>query len=85
MGVIFTALYITQLPFFERYKAFSDPWPWKEDFAKWKSLMMQTALLISFNLLLLIPAIGFSQVMIGVPVNLDFGLDTVPTVPRFIA
>ena len=85
MGTIFSTLYFLQLPFFERYKAEAEPWPWQADWDKWRSLMIRTACLIGFNLLVLIPTIGFSQCFLGVPVNLDFRLHTVPSVGRFFA
>ena len=31
MGTIFTTLYLLKHPFFERYKAEPEPWPWEVD------------------------------------------------------
>jgi hypothetical protein len=39
MGIIFTTLNIIQHPFFEKYKAEPEPWPWVSDYKQWKELM----------------------------------------------
>lgn len=85
MGSFFTSLYLLELPFFERYKAEEDPWPWKEDRQKWWRLFLDTALLVGFNVLVLVPIIAFAQLMLGILVDLDFGKETVPTTGKFLS
>lgn len=39
-AVVYTSLYWFELPFFEQYKAFDEPWPWKADRKKWQELLI---------------------------------------------
>jgi sterol desaturase/sphingolipid hydroxylase (fatty acid hydroxylase superfamily) len=84
MGVIFTTIYWLKSPFFERYKAEPEPWPWEADPKQWQELLGQSIQVVCINLFLLVPTISFSQYYFGTPVRLDFGVDSFPTISTFI-
>jgi sterol desaturase/sphingolipid hydroxylase (fatty acid hydroxylase superfamily) len=51
------AIYRIELPFFERYKINSNPWPWYENKAEWKVLMAKSIKLTAFNALVTLPTL----------------------------
>lgn len=50
-------IYAIELPFFERYKVSSEPWPWQSDPKEWKELKRKSFLLVGFNSYLLSPVV----------------------------
>lgn len=57
--VVYTLLYYFEMPFFEQFKAFDEPWPWKADNKKWRKLLGESAALVGFNYFVMIPLLGF--------------------------
>ena len=79
----YATLNYLELPFFEQYKAFDDPWPWKADFEKWLKLFFESMKLVSFNNGVLIPIIAFMYYMQGQELPFDFSPQGVPTPIKF--
>lgn len=59
--LIFNSLYIfiyfLKMPFFERYKVSSDPWPWQEKKEEWNKLLSRTIKQILINHFVVIPLV----------------------------
>ena len=53
----FMIIYSLKLPFFEKYKVSSDPWPWEQDKEEWNQLVKRTIKLVLFNHFILIPLV----------------------------
>eukprot|EP00357_Protocruzia_adherens_P034525 CAMPEP_0115018730 /NCGR_PEP_ID=MMETSP0216-20121206/29010_1 /TAXON_ID=223996 /ORGANISM="Protocruzia adherens, Strain Boccale" /LENGTH=328 /DNA_ID=CAMNT_0002390041 /DNA_START=120 /DNA_END=1106 /DNA_ORIENTATION=+ len=41
-AITFVIIYKMELPFFERYKTNDNPWPWNEDYEKWRAMLRKT-------------------------------------------
>ena len=52
-------IYHIELPFFERYKISSDPWPWVENKDEWMKLLRKSIALVGFNNLVSLPLTVF--------------------------
>jgi sterol desaturase/sphingolipid hydroxylase (fatty acid hydroxylase superfamily) len=52
-------IYHAELPFFERYKINSLPWPWQENPKEWKILVKKSVALLAFNSLVCVPSLLF--------------------------
>jgi len=50
-------IYHIEHPFFERYKANSEPWPWNKDQKEWKILINKTLKLVALNVFIMIPTV----------------------------
>lgn len=71
-------IYWIELPFFERYKINSQPWPWKANTEKFKVQIMKTVKALAINLLIVSPlSTLFSIVTDGV--KMKFSLEDYPT------
>lgn len=82
---VYGSLYYLNIPFFERYKAFDEPWPWQSDPKKFRDLLFESIPLACFSLLVLSPSMAFSHYFINRDVDLDFSIHTVPSTSKFLA
>ena len=82
---VYITLYRNEFPFFERYKAFSDPWPWNADKKKWNSLMWDSFWLLSINYGAVIPFLSFMNYLFDIPLVFDTSLDGIPSPSKFVA
>ncbi len=55
MNLVMWLIYHIELPFFERYKISSDPWPWAENKEEWNILLKKSIALVGFNNLVSTP------------------------------
>lgn len=51
--LLFSIIYYVKLPFFEKYKALDDPWPWETDLEGWQRLKLRSFKFSAFNLFLM--------------------------------
>lgn len=84
IGTFYTVLYVFEIPFFEKYKVQDEPWPWKEDFEKWRELLNESLMLIVFNLVCITLSGTSAQYLLGLPVKFDFRADQLPSTTTFI-
>ena len=49
-NLFFVVIYKLKLPFFEKYKALDEPWPWESDPVAWNDLKWRSIKLSLFNL-----------------------------------
>ena len=54
-NLIMMVIYKAELPFFERYKVNSNPWPWNENKDEWKSILKKSVGLGVFNSFVSLP------------------------------
>jgi ABC-type Fe3+ transport system permease subunit len=83
MGAVYALIYWLQNPFFERYKAFSEPWPWHRP--EWKEVLIDTCLLVTFNFFVVLPFLAFAHYFWSLPMVMDFSEEGLPSVGRFVA
>lgn len=51
----FFIIYYLNLPFFEKYKTTSNPWPWQENYGEFKDLFYKTIKSLAVNHLIILP------------------------------
>jgi hypothetical protein len=56
---IFYVLYHFEIPFFEKFKAIEEPWPWNQNKEEWHKLCWKTFWLTLFN--------GASLILLNIP------------------
>lgn len=83
--MIYVCIYFLEMPFFEKYKVCDEPWPWKVDKGKWKSLLRESLLLLSVNYGVISPIFSFINYVVGIPVSFDFSIEGLPSAPKFFA
>jgi hypothetical protein len=78
-------IYTLELPFFERYKVSSEPWPWYEDNAEWRILVKKSLLLVTFNNLVTLPcALLFNVAISGWSIDMSFETEDLPDTPTLM-
>jgi sterol desaturase/sphingolipid hydroxylase (fatty acid hydroxylase superfamily) len=79
-------IYHLELPFFERYKINSAPWPWYQNEVEWRDLLKKSILICTFNSLVSLPILLFLSVaMTNFEVQYAFSYESLPSHPLFIA
>ena len=58
-------LYYMKIPFFEQFKVTSSPWPWEENYEKFKELTKKTALNLMLNYGVLFPIVSLAGAKLG--------------------
>jgi sterol desaturase/sphingolipid hydroxylase (fatty acid hydroxylase superfamily) len=76
---VYATLNYLELPFFEQFKAFDDPWPWKSDYEKWRKLFLESMKLVTFNNCVIIPTLAFAHYWAGDKMAYDFSPEGIPT------
>lgn len=64
VNIFMWIIYHIELPFFERYKINSEPWPWYQNPAEWRELLKKSILLVSFNGLVSLPILLIASLAI---------------------
>ncbi|CDW73081.1 sterol desaturase family protein [Stylonychia lemnae] len=73
------AIYEIQLPFFERYKISTDPWPWVENKGEWMKMLKKSIALVSFNNFVSLPITIYAFLWLkNFQVDLQFGVENLP-------
>ena len=67
--LIYGTIYQLELPFFEKLKIDSRPWPWYEDPTYWKVVRSKLFNCLWFNVLVVGPLYGFFLMMTTDPAN----------------
>ena len=57
------AIYHAEIPFFERYKISSSPWPWNENKKEWRSLLIKSLALCFFNSIVCVPLLATMSIV----------------------
>ncbi len=66
------AIYSSRIPFFERYKVTSTPWPWEENYEAWRKLLRKTLERVVLNVGVMAPLLILTEVLtLGVGVRMD--------------
>jgi len=76
-NLIMYAIYVTKLPFFERYKIMNKPWPWEQDAEKWNTVFKNTIKNIAVSHLILAPIMIYLDTVVGLKFRFD--MDSFPT------
>lgn len=76
-------IYFINLPFFERYKVSSEPWPWQQDKEEFRKLVIRTIKQVSFNHLVVVPLVLLPNIIFNdCPYRLN---DEIPSIFEIIA
>jgi uncharacterized membrane protein YhaH (DUF805 family) len=84
-SLFFATLHYFEFPFFEKYKAFDEPWPWLDNKSAWMKQLRNTLPIVLFNILVITPVFGLANYFSGIPVTHDFSVEGVPTSFKFVA
>jgi sterol desaturase/sphingolipid hydroxylase (fatty acid hydroxylase superfamily) len=57
-NLILYFIYVSEIPFLERYRIHNDPWPWKKDKAEWQKLLKETICNLLVNQFIAAPLAG---------------------------
>ena len=77
----YVCLYVFRVPFFEKFKSNTLPWPWEEDMESWKASVKDGLLTMTFHYFVLFP-VPFSVWMNWFP--LLAAEESLPTFWRFV-
>ena len=58
-NIVMYAIYKVELPFFERYRISSEPWPWKTNPKEFNSKLISTFVTLFWNSIVIMPLITF--------------------------
>jgi sterol desaturase/sphingolipid hydroxylase (fatty acid hydroxylase superfamily) len=83
-GLFYYFCYHFEFEFFERYKAFDEPWPWNKDRAAWNKLFFKTVINVAFNIMVILPMFSAFHWTLGLPIYTDCSPDRVPGPLKFI-
>ena len=73
-------IYHLELPFFERYKINSAPWPWYQNEVEWRDLLKKSILICTFNSLVSLPILLLLSVaMTNFEVQYAFSYESLPS------
>jgi len=73
---VFYFIYVSKIPFFERYRVLTTPWPWESDPEKWKLVLKKTSKTLFINHVIIIPLLSLNEIWQGV--KLRFDLESYP-------
>jgi sterol desaturase/sphingolipid hydroxylase (fatty acid hydroxylase superfamily) len=72
-------IYHIELPFFERYRISSEPWPWYENREEWMALLKKSMKLVAFNAFVSYPlALVVSVFLANFDIKYDFDPNNLP-------
>lgn len=79
-------IYHLEVPFFERYKINSEPWPWKKDKKLWKEFLCKSILLVSFNMLVTFPLASLGDLYFSDwKIKFTISAETLPNTSTLVA
>lgn len=74
-NLIYGVIYKLNLPFFEKYKALNEPWPWEIDPIAWNNLKWRSIKLSLFNLFVTTPFFNLVPLYLEQPITNKMDLD----------
>jgi len=76
--IIMYFIYKAKIPFFERYRIITSPWPWESDPAKWRVLLKETLQTTFLAHFVIVPYLVYNDTKGDISFN--FNMDQMPTV-----
>ena len=83
-ALMYGPLYYFEIPFFEKYKAFDEPWPWKTDKNKWRNMFICSLILLIFNQVIINSLLSFAPYLTGMEVDFDFSVEGLPSTTKLL-
>lgn len=84
VNLYFAIIYYLNLPFFERYKTTSEPWPWEDNKEKFKQQLKSTFKRIFINHFILIPIVQLPNYFTNMS-EFNMNMDEVPNTITIMA
>merc|ERR1712086_186236 len=82
-NLFFWVLYHFEIPFFEKYKAIDEPWPWVTDPKGWRTLVWKSIGLMIFNGAVCIPFAQYKNLFEDEEHPWSMDVDKIPTAQTF--
>jgi sterol desaturase/sphingolipid hydroxylase (fatty acid hydroxylase superfamily) len=72
--ILFGIIYYCKIPFFEKYKALEEPWPWESDPTAWNQLKWRSIKFSLFNLFVIAPTMNLIPALFSMKITnkMDF-------------
>jgi len=82
LNLIMYFIYAAKHPFFEQYRVHDTPWPWEEDYAKWKVTLKKSVCTVFLTQVLVLPILVYLDWLSGTKFRFD--LESFPTIGELI-
>lgn len=73
--ILFGLVYQANVPFFEKYKALDEPWPWESDPESWDKLKWRSIKFSIFNLFVVAPTMNLIPAAYEIKIQNKMDLD----------